>query len=256
MLAALAVAAAAVPAAGSSSGPHGPTVRVAQGPLPSGGEYGLFVRRFGRTDICLTLSRPRSRETSCNEGVPSVRDLSATADVDCDGDTLIAGAITARVRAVWVTFGDGSRVRAALYPRVRRVKLRVRYFVAFAKGPVSVKRVSALGRGGQTLALGRFDFDGRCSPGGGFGGGPLITVPEPAGEPHRCGQVIRFGQFAVRARSIRAWRMRCPRARHVVGAYLERGRVGGWKCDLARAPNRYVCERRQKAVSFALVARR
>jgi hypothetical protein len=160
------------------------------------------------------------------------------------------------VSTVWVTFGDGSRVRAALYPRVRRLKVRARYFLAFAKGPVSVKRVSALGRAGQSLALGRFDFDGHCSPGAGFGGGPLITIPEPAGKAHRCGQMIRLGQVAVRARSIRGWGMRCPGARHVVGTYLERGRVRGWRCDLTRAPNRYICKRRQKAVSFALVAPR
>lgn len=261
MLAAVVVAvgsvlAASVCAAGSPSGPHGPTVRVAQGPLPSGGEYGISVRRFARSDICLTVSMPNSRDTECNAGVPAERDLMATAEADCDGDTLIGGAIAARVRAVWVTFGDDSRVRATLYPRVRRLKVRARYFLAYAKGPVSVKRVRALGRHGQTLALGRFDFDERCSEGGGFGGGPLITIPEPAGRAHRCGGMTGVGQITVRVRSIRAWGLRCPRARRVVGAYLARGDVRGWRCDLTRPPSRFVCKRGQKAVSFAFVVRR
>lgn len=242
--------------AGDPSPGHGPVVSVAKGTLPSAGEFRLSAQRFGRHGLCLSLAVADASNGSCNEDVPGERALSAEAYVQCAGDTVVTGVIAPGVKAVRVKFADGSTVRATTYARVPQLQVRARYYLASAKGAVSVSRVRALDARGRTLARGTFDFDQRC--GGGisdYGGEALITVPEPETAGRRCGSLVRPGRVTVSARSIRAWAVRCHRARRVARAYLTRRRVKRWKCDLTRAPSRLVCKRKRAAVSFAFVAR-
>jgi hypothetical protein len=229
---------------------------VAKGTLPSGGEFRLSAQRFGRHGLCLSLAVPDASSGSCDEDVPGERALSAEASIQCAGDTVVTGVIAPGVKAVRVKFADGSTVRATTYARVPQLRVRARYYLASAKGPVSVSRVRALDARGHTRALGTFDFDERCRGGiSDYGGEALITVPEPETAGRRCGSLVRPGRVTVSARSIRAWAVRCDRARRVARAYLTRGLVRRWKCDLTRAPSRLVCKRRRAAVSFAFAAR-
>jgi hypothetical protein len=158
---------------GSGPIPRGHFVRITQGKLPSGADFRFSARRFGRKDLCLSLDAPPGAVTTC----PVDRRIFASISVNCDGDTVVSGSIGSAVKALRVKFGDGRRVRATLYPPIPSFKLRTRYFLGVAKGPVSADGVRALDSRGRTYALGRFRLHDRCRPGLEFGGDALFRFP-------------------------------------------------------------------------------